>query len=133
MLHYNGVNKWKSQPQNHHRKEHPKEALPKPPFHQQVNSSLDHNKLFGNCDEVKKPKTQTQNHTKKKSKLKEAPNKYTRPSPLDGKLTFDYTKSNSTVYQWNAQARIRIPENSSPHTITTNRLQLNTDTTYHDS
>jgi hypothetical protein len=68
MLHYNGVNKWKSQPQNHHRKEHLKEALPKPSFHQQVNSSLDHDKLFGNCDEVNKPKTQTQNHTKKKIK-----------------------------------------------------------------
>jgi hypothetical protein len=99
MLHYKGVNKWKSQPQSHHKKEHLEEARPKPSFHQQVNSSLGHDKLFGDCDEFNKSKSKHRTTPEKNNNLEEELDKHTRPSLSDGKLAFGCAKSNSTVYQ----------------------------------
>jgi hypothetical protein len=126
MLHYSGVNKWKSQPQNNHRtttEQPPKKSTSKKHYqnhHPFTNNSNHHWTTTSSSATAMKSTSQKHKHRTmpKKDPLEEAPNKHTSPSPSDGKLTFDYIKSNSTAYQWNAQAESEFQRTAHRHTIT---------------
>jgi hypothetical protein len=133
MLHYNGVNKWKGQPQSHHKKEHLEEALPKPSFHQQVNSSWATTNFSATAMKSTSQNPNTEPHQKKTTASKKnLTNTHAHRYQMESSL--------STTPNRIQRFTNRVPKRktNSREQLTavqsrTNRLQLNADTTYHDT